>query len=479
MDKYVIRPKSEIECAHRFRRRRWKRGSVELNGRFEPNYRHQMIDLLTRSYSEVGAFPHLYHVHVNGNGEPCQSHVNRLASEANINYQVPFRKQGISAVDFDTKGIYLVSVTKSGCLTVHDFESLYCRINESTCLEEDESKHILHISLNRQLDAVQWNPLNQDEVVCASAKSNELLIFDVGYVSSEPVQVLRTRHTTTVHGSNIHRGLFDVALMPNDSRILAADTHGIINVWDRRVKALPCLELSSSSFGTLNSIQLNAENQIIFGAGKHGIVYAWDIRGGRASATFQSHKEICHPPVTSVKLASLLEKIESLRAQSDIIPKEIHSINLNPSCPYQLAFHLDDGWSGVLDIYNLKVTHIHCPPPAWLNDSYVSDELSHIRKPSWLSTCSIYVVGSSSDCGIHLLDFYPNTSSPSHVDYKEDVKEISRVNNQNNQNRFLPLSEGVTACAAHPLYNTIIAGTKQTSLLVISQRHESYHGGGD
>lgn len=22
--------------------------------------------------------------------------------------------------------------------------------------------------------------------------------------------------------------------------------------------------------------------------------------------------------------------------------------------------------SGVLDIYNLRVTHIHCPPPAWL-----------------------------------------------------------------------------------------------------------------
>ena len=29
------------------------------------------------------------------------------------------------------KGIYLVSVTKSGCLTVHDFEALYCHGNES------------------------------------------------------------------------------------------------------------------------------------------------------------------------------------------------------------------------------------------------------------------------------------------------------------------------------------------------------------
>ena len=33
-----------------------------------------------------------------------------------------------------------------------------------------------------------------------------------------------------------------------------------------------------------------------------------------------------------------------LQAQSDIVAKVIHSIDLDPSCPYQLAFHLDDGW---------------------------------------------------------------------------------------------------------------------------------------
>ncbi|XP_054816580.1 uncharacterized protein LOC129316272 [Prosopis cineraria] len=472
MDKYLVNFKSSAESARSFGRRIWERQAIEVNGRFDPNYRHQMFDMLVRSYSEVGAFPHLYHV--NGNGEPCQSHVNRLASEANTDHSVFFRKQGISAVDFDKKGIYLVSVTKSGCLTVHDFESLYCRIHELKCLEEDESKHVMHLSLNRQLDVVQWNPLNQDEVVCASVKSNEVLIFDVGYISSEPVEVLRTRQTATVHGSSILKGLSDIALMSNDSKILASDTHGGINVWDRRVKALPCLELASSSSGMLNSIQLNAENQIIFGAGKDGMVYVWDIRGGRASSTFQSHKEACHPPMMSLRLASLMDKIESLKAQSDIIPKEIHSINLNPSCPYQLAFHLDDGWSGVLDIYNLKVTHIHCPPPAWLNDSYVSAEPSYIRKPSWLSACSIYVVGSSSECGIHLLDFYPSASSSCHVDFKEDKQEMSGVKNQN---RFVGLSEGVTACAIHPLYNAIIAGTKYSSLLMISQKRESYRGG--
>ena len=53
----------------------------------------------------------------------------------------------------------------------------YSRTLESTCvianilnliflvgLEEDETKLVLHLSLNPQLDAVRWNPLNQDEV---------------------------------------------------------------------------------------------------------------------------------------------------------------------------------------------------------------------------------------------------------------------------------------------------------------------------
>ncbi|RVW85399.1 hypothetical protein CK203_038962 [Vitis vinifera] len=88
----------------------------------------------------------------------------------------------------------------------------------------------------------------------------------------------------------------------------------------------------------------------------------------------------------------------------------------------------------------------------------------------------IYAVGSSSDNGIHLLDFYPDSSSPCHVEYSEDMQSLSGVKNQSKQNMFVPLSEGVTACATHPLNGTIIAGTKQSSLLVISQRHKSCQG---
>ncbi|KAK8598094.1 hypothetical protein V6N13_095485 [Hibiscus sabdariffa] len=369
-------------------------------------------------------------------------------------------------------------------------------------LHEDESKHLMHLNLQRQLDDVRWNVANQDEVACTSVKSNEVLVFDIGYVSSKPVEVLRTRRTLSLLGSEVNKGLCAIAFTTtDDSRLIASDTHGVVNIWDRRKSPLPCLELVTGSRSTLNTIQPHVDNQTIFGASKDGNIYMWDLRGGRASAAFQCHNEAGHPPLVSLKLASMLSKIGSLKAQSDIVPKEIHSINLDPSCPYQLAFHLDDGWcpeepnttyalmlilnllavfiigSGVLDIYNLRVTHVHCPPPAWLTGASVSTDLLYLRKPSWLPASSIYAVGSSYDCGLHILDFYPDTSSPSHVDSKEEAEpeSLSEMNQQRKKNIFVPLSEGVTACASHPLNGTIIAGTKVSVLsdnpVFISIRH--------
>ncbi|KAJ4980222.1 hypothetical protein NE237_011002 [Protea cynaroides] len=471
MDKFVF-PRSASSDGHKpIRRRRWWRSIAELDGRLSSKYRHELSSLLLKSYAEIGAFSHLYHI----GGRRCPTHMHRIGDIVEPSRPAPLRREGISGLEFDTKGIYLASVTKSGCLTIHDFETLYCLSSGlSPCSEEDETKHLLHLSA-RQLDVIRWNPSNQDEVACTSMQSNEVLLFDIGYVSSEPVEVLRKRPTITVHGCEVLRGLSDIAFTSIDkSRLLASDVYGSINIWDRRISNLPCLELTTNTRSTINSIQLNVENRIVFGASKHGIIYAWDLRGGRTSVAFQSHNEVCHPPLTSLKVAVLLEKIRHLKAQSEISSREIHSIDLDPSCPYQLAFHLADGWSGVLDTNTFQVTHMHCPPPAWLNGADISSSYSYLRKPSWLPTCSIYAVGSSSDNGVHLLDFYPGPDSACHVDFKEDTQSISEEKKQKSRNKFVPLSEGVTACAAHPINSTIIAGTKQSSLLVISQRHQCH-----
>ncbi|KMT14441.1 hypothetical protein BVRB_4g072170 isoform A [Beta vulgaris subsp. vulgaris] len=467
MDRYVVPTEPSSSNPKPIRRPRWRRTAIELNGCMESKYKREMCGLLVQSYSQIGVFTHLYHI----DGRPCRTHMDRVLSFAGMDIPLSSRRHGISALEFDNQGIYVASVTKSGCLMVHEFESLYCQSNViSPWWKEDETKHLLHISTSRQLDSVRWNSANQDEVACASLKSSEILIYDIGYVSSDPVDILKKRPSVTIHGSDIITGLSDVAFTStDDSRVFASDTNGSINIWDRRGSTFPSVQLTTNSSTALNSIQLNVDNQIVFGAGKQGMIYMWDLRGGRTSAAFQNHKEAYHPPMASVKVSSLLEKIEILKAQSHIVPKDIHSINLDPSSPYRLAFHLDDGWSGILDIHSLEVTHIHCPPPAWLTGSDITN-LSYMIKPSWLSTNSIYAVGSSSDKGLHLLDFHPDPGSPCHVDCSEEMANISR------RNGFVPLSEDVSACAAHPLNGFIVAGTKQASLLMIGQRKKAVQG---
>ncbi|XP_047965682.1 uncharacterized protein LOC125210142 isoform X2 [Salvia hispanica] len=430
----------------------WKRSLVELNGRADPNYRHYISTLIIDSYSKKGAFPHNYHV----NGEPCQTHASWFMNAGMGDYSSA--RQGISSVEFDSKGVYLASVTKSGCLTVHDFDNI-----RSADSKEDEDKQLLHISTSQQIDVVKWNLANQDEIACTSMRSSEIHIYDIGYISSEPVEVLKKRPNITVHGLNVHKGFSDIAFSSDDnSRLLASDSSGVINIWDRRVSDRPCLELTTNSTGLLNSIKLSRDNEIVFGASKQGSIFIWDLRGGKSLSTFKNHKEEYHSPLITVKLAPELEKISPLKAQSSIVPKEIHSIDINPSCPYQLAFHLDDGWSGVLDTNRLQVTHIHCPPPPWDEPNDFAN-LSYLRNPCWLPFNSIYAVGSLSSDGLYLLDFYPDSTSPCHVDYNEDMQSGEKASIRPKQNRHLSLSESVTACATHPLDGTIVAGTKDSA----------------
>ncbi|MQL94142.1 hypothetical protein Taro_026796 [Colocasia esculenta] len=70
------------------------------------------------------------------------------------------------------------------------------------------------------------------------------------------------------------------------SELLASDSEGLIHIWDRRLGSLPHLELTTNTRSQLNSIQLDIEERV--------------------------H----HPLLTSMKIAAMLDKIASLKANS-------------------------------------------------------------------------------------------------------------------------------------------------------------------
>ncbi|XP_071734829.1 uncharacterized protein [Rutidosis leptorrhynchoides] len=478
MEKYAVPVAPISENPNPIPKSHWKRSLIELNGKLERNYIRSVSPLLTQSYSEIGAFPHAYFI----NQSPCRTHITQFHSfpmmhvvyaEAELDgdgIRLDMSRLGVSALEFTKNGYYLASVTRSGCLTVHDFESLYCQSNGSVVDPGlDEEKQVMHISLSSGINAVRWNPADQYEIACTSLSNDEISIFDIGYDTSQVPEVLRKRPTVSVHGSSVRRGLSDIALFDDGARVLASDTCGVINMWDRRVGNLPQIGLTTNATSGLTSIQLIGD-QGIYGASKSGFIYVWDLRGGRSSSAIGSQTEVQCAPLTSVKLASLLNQIGPLKAQSNILPKEIQSIDINPTCPYQLGFHLEDGWSGVLDTHTFQVSHIHCPPP-WMDEANTVMPICPPRKSSWLLEHSIYAVGSASSNGLHLLDMYPHPSSPCHVDY-DDSKSPKKTLERNNI--FVPLSERVTACATHPLNGAIVTGTVEASLLMISQKHLSF-----
>ncbi|KAL0318141.1 UNVERIFIED_CONTAM: hypothetical protein Scaly_2863400 [Sesamum calycinum] len=145
MERYLVPVNPSAERTKSAKRHQWKRSLVELNGKFDPNYRHRLSSLIIQSYSEIGAFPHKYHV----NGEPCQTHADWFNNVGFNHNPRSIRRQGISSLEYDTKGVYLASATKSGCLTVHDLDI------QSADLKEDEAKQLLHISMYQQLDVVR------------------------------------------------------------------------------------------------------------------------------------------------------------------------------------------------------------------------------------------------------------------------------------------------------------------------------------
>ncbi|TVU29480.1 hypothetical protein EJB05_21046, partial [Eragrostis curvula] len=460
------------------RRHQWRRIAVELDGRIDAKFQHRESRLLLESFTETGAFDHKYYTH---GEERCKTYVDRMINASSMHFHpvrltcelvlLPFSREGVSAMEFDKKGIYLASVTFSGCLTVHDFETLYCSIYGSSCsLPDDSSNYLLHIPNPTPLNTVRWNPGNQDEVACTSSQSEKVFLFDIGYVSSVPTEILhKGKSKFPALYSESRKSLTDLAFASDDkSRVFASGLDGAVYMWDRRLSKTHCLELAASSESQFNSVKLNTDNRTVFAASKNGTIYAWDLRRGRASAAFQSHNEV--QPLLSVKISTLLGKIASLKEQANIVSSPILSIDFNPCCSYQLAFHLDDGWSGVLNVNNLIVSHLHCPPPAWLDSMDLALQ-KHLSKPTWLPTSSIYAVGSSSSDGIYLLDFHPDTSSACHVDYSEESRGSEEK--QLAENKFIPLSQRVISCAAHPLNHTIIAGTQFSSLLMLSQKYQA------
>ncbi|KAI5073143.1 hypothetical protein GOP47_0011156 [Adiantum capillus-veneris] len=450
----------------------WKHALTEVTGRIDSSLKHAVLQTMLRSLSEIGSFPQ----YVDSQGLPHSrsEHGFRLHQSSSSQYVSPpflgtriIYRPYISGLAFDCKGVYLAAVTNNGSLAVHDYESLICHAQGS---KKTSMMAVMQLLVCPHLEAVAWNPQNQDEVACVAGYVGKVFCYDISRVSDDPSQVLKVSANAEKVEST---GLSDLAFCKlGEKRILASGRkHGEIYVWDRRINTIPQLVLSSSQHGQLNTLALTRDEQVVYAGSSSGHFLAWDLRGGKSSTAFITPGVVYNPPFAAWKMTTLLEQIPSLTAQTAIEMSGIQSISLNQGCEQQLAFHLLNGWSGVLDLSGLKVTHIHCPPPPWCSVEGEGDcvlkkaVLLLRRKPTWLSANSIYACPSFSSSKIKLLDFDLGPSSPHTVEGTEDEALAEHVE--------VSTSAPVTTCAAHPLNDQFVAGTIEASILVFGDKRES------
>ncbi|KAL5995152.1 hypothetical protein ACLOJK_025210 [Asimina triloba] len=264
MEKYVVPRPASPPNSKSHSRSKWKISFAELNGRILPKHRHEFSALLLQSYSEgilliatASADKAAQRMCAVISGTALLM-MNRIVNGANDEVSVPQRKEGVSGLEFDNKD----------------------NRSEPSLLQLYSKAKANAISLLRIMMV--------SGVACASLQNNKILLFDISYVSHEPVQVLKARPSFTVHGSEIYNGFSDIAFTSFDM--------------SRR------------------------EDILVYGASKQGIIYAWDLRGGRTSVAFQSHKQVNCPPLMSMKVAQMMEKITSLKVLIEMMDARLMCI---------------------------------------------------------------------------------------------------------------------------------------------------------
>eukprot|EP00898_Chlorokybus_atmophyticus_P005188 jgi/Chlat1/5670/Chrsp37S05469 len=379
----------------------------------------------------------------------------------------------VRSVEFDEQGYLLVAARADGRLAVFNHDKLAASAgpapSSSACQPEATAQ------APDDLACAYWNPTNQDEVVCAGPFSSEVWIYNFGLAQDTPCQVLRQKDKSNAPGERAR--VQDVACFKlGRHRVAAASESGAVYLWDTRTAHRSSKLEAVRGADTLNTVELSADEQVVFAGGANGVVYSWDIRGGR-SAAFSSTWEEYHPPLSSLNISSGLDAVPTLRDQAIIASSAIHAINLDPWDHRQLGFHLNNGWSGSIDLNTWSIAHVHCPPPPWdcIDDIGQENQCAGVmrarcpRRPTWVKTESMFCAPSAADNAVVVIDFARHPLSQS---YLHNARGCTLEGNKATP-ISIPTASPVSSVAVHPATDDIVAGTESGQLLLLGHRWTS------
>ncbi|CAL1409523.1 unnamed protein product [Linum trigynum] len=256
---------------------------------------------------------------------PCRTEI--VNAYSNNLLPIQRLRDATSGLEFDPTGEFLASVNRVGCLTIQRFQTLRYYSDDIVPKTGDigfsetlsNKIDVFHVNSAHEFEAIRWNTVKQNQVLRPNRGTR---ISDVAFNGSD------------------------------DSRLYGSGLNGIVNVRDPRTSYLPCLELVTHELVhdilSLKSIQLHLDSQKVFGGDHSGNVFMWDIRNPSI-------------PTGVWNLQDLLVTLGYVE-DDDISPLGCQSILINPNRKRHIAFHLQLGWSGILDFESSKISHLHHHP---------------------------------------------------------------------------------------------------------------------
>eukprot|EP00887_Chlorella_sp_A99_P005412 scaffold1.g5412.t1 len=472
----------QMQIYERGGRARWQ-ADWEATGRMHPRLAARLSSTHVARYSQRC----LRQTH------PWQQPV--LDARGGGNSVPPEQAGALTVVRFDSQGELLVTGSEEGLITVHSAADLAAAgggrgaAPPSPAAEQQPAPAQPLLALDTglaKLQALEWNPCDENMVAAASSASRQLLLYDLQHTQGRPAQVLVAPQASSAALAGATAvGVSSLAFFRSSSYLVAAGgLGGQVLLWDRRAaKPAPVSVLQSQQSSAVYALAVSPDEQVVLAGTQGGDVKAWDLRGGSGSALrFGAVGLHHHPPLGAVGLRGALAGVPGLLEQTGIPASAVQSMQLDPCDPRRLGFHLGCGWSGVLDLVSQAVTHVHAPAHAFADEgqlggadataaqllpwSATAAPALH-RRACWTANGGRFCVPSRRDDSLLLLDFFPSSAAGCWALGGDRATESGGWPGQAPSAARVALTQAAVCVAAHPTSNLLVAGSLASYMSVV------------
>lgn len=272
--------------------------------------------------------------------------------------QETLHRGACQSLDVDTMGELFVTGDDFGIVTVGHVESLLqTEKGVDECVTLDTA---LGIGLYSKIAAVRWNLSNQNEVGVLQNKGRSLHLFDINRTQGDPSQTIKL-----ASGGESLTYFDQSATMGQKYCAAVGCTDGTVALCDSRSGAQPVVVMRSMTGGAIGCIQTMDHGRLVLGGTHRDAIKLWDLRKVSGSAVHFGAVTNKHPILHTIHLVNEISMIPGLVDESGYIPVcTPQSLHPDPDVYSRVAVHMACGWTSVLDVSRLGMTHFHAPPVA-------------------------------------------------------------------------------------------------------------------